>query len=101
MSVIDWIQTCQFLRGSTSNSFLNIKTKKFFFSENIERFILYGLCGGLIGVIIILLIIIFVLYREVNMETTSTIDPDYDLSQTYLPVYRYNDRFLSNFISNI
>jgi len=96
MVVIDWLQTCEFVRGEMKE-FLFKKMFLCRFLENSERFILYCLCGGLIGICIILLTIIIVIYIEKRLRLKNDyesppIDSLYDDTQTYLPVYRFNCR---------
>ncbi len=72
------------------------KTKHFqdfSFLENSERFILYSLCGWLIGISIILISIIILLYIEKRLKmTTKETDLVYDETTSYLPVYHYDGR---------
>ncbi|CAF0829683.1 unnamed protein product [Rotaria sordida] len=90
MAVIDWLQTSEFIR------------------QNSESFILYCLCGGFIGITIILLIVIIVLYIEKRHQTkdeSNKITNDYQIprqdieyndilssTRPYLPVYHYDGR---------
>ncbi|CAF0800744.1 unnamed protein product [Rotaria sp. Silwood1] len=79
MFVIDWLQTCEFIR------------------ENSERFILYCLCGCFIGISIIFMTIIIVLYIDQRLKIksdyqSSQMNIKYDEKPCYLPVYRYNCR---------
>jgi hypothetical protein len=68
------------------------------FLENSERFILYGICGGLIGIGIILISIIVLLYIEKHLQAaTKENELEYDDTPPYLPVYRYDGRNHSSF----
>jgi len=78
MVVIDWLQTCEFVR------------------ENSESFILYCICGCLIGISIILITIIIILYIEKHFTTNQT-DIEYDEIPSYPPVYRYDGRNSNSF----
>ncbi|CAF2523209.1 unnamed protein product [Rotaria sp. Silwood2] len=86
MLVIDWLQTCEFVR------------------ENSERFILYCLCGCLVGISIIFMTIIIVLYIDKRFKiksdyqsSTMNMECDDDDKPYYLPVYRYNCRTHNDF----
>lgn len=70
--------------------------------DNAERFILYFLCGCLMGIVLILLTIILVLYMELRSKTdlddqSSQAETDEDDTRCYLPVYRYSDRVQHDF----
>ena len=64
-----------------------------FLPENSEPFTLYCICGGLVGLIIILIGIIVLLlvgkYRHVDSKSSES---DYAETPAYLPIYRYNGR---------
>lgn len=73
--VIDWLQTCEFIR------------------ENAECFILYCICGGLFGIVVILVTIIVILYIENRLKMKiDRSDLIYNDSPSYLPVYHYDGR---------
>ncbi|UJR15483.1 hypothetical protein I4U23_002426 [Adineta vaga] len=80
MVVIDWLQTCEFVR------------------VNSERIILYCVCGCLAGISIILLsiIIIFCIEKycelDYDVDTSPEHDDEYVQKISHLPVYRYNGR---------
>ncbi|CAF1141606.1 unnamed protein product [Adineta ricciae] len=88
MIVLDWLQTCEFVRA------------------NSEKFVLYCLCGCLAGISVILLSIIIILFVNKYCEFNDDDDDDDDdndelspdLQDEYvqklanLPVYRYNGR---------
>jgi len=78
MVVIDWLQTYEFVR------------------ENSESFILYCICGCLIGISIILITIIIILYIEKHFKTNET-ENEYCDASPYLPVYRYDGRNPNSF----
>ncbi|CAF0731169.1 unnamed protein product [Didymodactylos carnosus] len=87
-----------------------------YFLDNLERFVLYLLCGCFMGLTIILTIITIILYNEKRISTktmTHDILPNSspnsfvtqeknkyeftttkDYSKSYIPVYRYNSRAL-------
>ncbi|CAF1077296.1 unnamed protein product [Adineta ricciae] len=82
MVVLDWLQTCEFVRA------------------NSEKFVLYCLCGCLAGIIVILLSIIIILfvnkYCDFDDDDDDELSPDlqdeYVQKLANLPVYRYNGR---------
>lgn len=101
MIVIDSIQTCQFVKGIEKRLGFVLKSMRFIL-ENSERFLLYGLCGALLGIVFILMTVIFVLHLEIqsvftNDNHSARLVIDSNQIQNYLPVYRYNDRIQEDF----
>lgn len=92
MTVIDWLQTCEFIRGRNRRLFF-IRMIFCLFLENSEPFTLYCICGGLIGLIIILICIILLLTlgKYFKFDSKSS-ESDYAEAPAYLPIYRYNGR---------
>lgn len=98
MVVIDWLQTCEFVRGTPDARLLFFLTKRAFIVANSEKVILYGLCGCFLGVSVILLSIIFLSYVERCFQfgddaddgEPASVEPEYVDEPPRLPVYRYN-----------
>ena len=70
----------------------------FFPLENSERFILYCICGCLVGITIILIAIILLLYIEKHWKMDDKRkEMEYEEASAYLPVYRYDGRTYPTF----
>jgi len=76
------------------NRFLiNIDCVLSFATEHSEYFVLYCICGCLIGIATILITIIVILYSENRWKTKNDRSSlIYNDSPSYLPVYHYDGR---------
>jgi hypothetical protein len=103
MLLIDWLQTCDFIRSRID--LIAIRSSVRLSLENLDRTMLYALCGALIAIVFILSVVALLLYRQVQLQQydddqSSPMPSDYDDVRCHLPVYRYRDRVRDDFLSS-